>query len=310
VVRDVAFDRRSWRPHLAAWCEEHLGAPPARVLFVAGWQSAAVGVELPDRARVVVKVRPPAVRLDACFTVQRALWESGFPCPEPLVSPTPLGRYAATAERHVGGGRIARTADAGAFARLLAELVRLAPAPSAAPPLDPPPPWARWDHGGPGLWPAAAPGEIDLDRVPDPPALRTVVERAQARLEPTVAGGVVGHLDWESQNIRWRARRPHVVHDWDSLCVRARAAVVGCAAAVFPADDRGVWFATVGESAAFHEAYARCDPAWCGSDEAVAWAAGLWVRAYNVKGSIVRGERAPLARFLAEAPERLERAGA
>ena len=48
----------------------------------------------------------------------------------------------------------------------------------------------------------------------------------------------IGHADWESQNIRWADRDPLVVHDWDSVIAQPETAIVGLAAAVWPADGR------------------------------------------------------------------------
>src|SRR6185295_19680472 len=72
---------------LDAWCRQRLGAAVNELLFTTGHLSRVVGVRLDDGRDVVVKVRPAAARLAGCFDVQRALWEAGFPCPQPLVGP-------------------------------------------------------------------------------------------------------------------------------------------------------------------------------------------------------------------------------
>ena len=64
---------------------------------------------------------------------------------------------------------------------------------------------------------------------------------------------VVGHVDWESQNIRWQNGQPLVVHDWDSAATRPEATIVGAAAAVF-ARSGDISAATVEESDAFLDA--------------------------------------------------------
>src|SRR5580700_3655399 len=69
---------------LASWCAEHLGSPPAGEIFRSGYLSAVMGLRLADDRAVVVKVRPGSPRVAACVEVQRRLFESGYPCPEPL----------------------------------------------------------------------------------------------------------------------------------------------------------------------------------------------------------------------------------
>jgi hypothetical protein len=74
------------------------------VLFEAGHLSVVRGLELADGRQVVVKARPPEARLAAGVQVQRHLRAGGFPCPELLAGPAPLGALVATAEAYVPGG--------------------------------------------------------------------------------------------------------------------------------------------------------------------------------------------------------------
>ena len=92
---------------LSAWCVQHLGSESAETLFGAGNLSRVVGLRLRDGRTVVVKVRPAEARLAGCAEVQRRLWGSGFPCPEPLAGPAPLADtgYAVNAEVLIAGGR-------------------------------------------------------------------------------------------------------------------------------------------------------------------------------------------------------------
>ncbi len=75
---------------LAQWCQEHLGSRPAGEIFRSGHLSAVIGLRLADSRAVVVKVRPGSPRLAACAEVQRRLFESGYPCPEPLTGAAPF----------------------------------------------------------------------------------------------------------------------------------------------------------------------------------------------------------------------------
>ena len=294
-----------------SWCRRWLGAVPVGVLFQVRHISSVTGLRLADGREIVVKVRPPAPRIFGCFEVQRALWTAGFPCPRPLAGPAPLGKGLATAERFVPGGtRLPRTFDAARlFAEALAGLVALAPPLSGLPTLAPPPYWLAWDHDQSGTWPADP--DVELNAHSGPLWLEQVAEQARQRLLKAPLPPVVGHVDWESQNLRWRGRRLHIVHDWDSIAVRPEAAIAGAAAMVFPATGTVNEQATIGQSARFLEAYAAArNQPFTAEELEVAWAAGLWVQAYKAKKGMATGSGAHLLEPLArEAQERLHRAG-
>lgn len=299
-------------PAYIAWCRRWLGAEPAHVLFRVRHISTVTGLRLVDGREVVLKVRPAAPRLHACFEVQQQLCAAGFPCPRPLAGPASLGRMLATAERFVPGGtRLPRGRDsARLFAAALARLVTLAPPPAALPTLEPPPYWMWWDHDLDGTWPADP--DVDLNDHEGPAWLDDLAARARRRLVHAVLPPVVGHGDWESQNLRWQGRRLHVVHDWDSVVVRPEAAIAGAAAIVFPASGTVHEQATVAQSTDFLEAYAagRGRP-FNSEEQEVAWAAGLWLQAYKAKKGTVTGSGQHLLEPLAqEAEVRLRRAGA
>jgi hypothetical protein len=155
---------------LALWCAEHLGSPPAAELFRSGYLSAVFGLRLADDREIVVKVRPDSPRMVACVEVQRRMFESGYPCPEPLSGPARFGDGVATAEVYVPGGAVLPGADqaAGLFAEAFARLIKLAPRPAEVPSLDPPPSWAAWNHAEAGLWPRPDDSDIDLNEVDGP----------------------------------------------------------------------------------------------------------------------------------------------
>lgn len=297
---------------LTAWCRRELGAEPEVVLFRAGYLSEVTGLRLADGRGVVLKARPPAPRLAGCVAVQGALAEAGFPCPRPLAGPAPLGRLAATAEELVSGGDLLAPgpAAAGRFAALLAELVRLAPDPADVPTLQPSPAWAAWDHDHPGLWPPPDDLDGDLDDHPGPSWLDRVAAAVRARLAGLRLPPVVGHADWESQNLRWHDGRPLVVHDWDSAVAQPEPVVAGLAAAVWPATGAPGEAATVEQTDQFLAAYeqARGRP-WTLAERQACWAAGLWVRAFNAKKQHMAGGGPDLDRLAAEVPERAPRAG-
>jgi Ser/Thr protein kinase RdoA (MazF antagonist) len=295
-------------PALDAWCARWLGAGLDEVLFTTGHLSRVVGTRLTDRREVVVKIRPAAGRLAACTEVQRALWRSRYPCPQPLVGPLALDGYAANAEVLVRGGDMLDV-DGDAvvrYAQLLARLIQLAPRNAGG--LAPNPPWVAWDHNQAGVWPPPDDRDADLNAHPETAWLDEIGQRVQRRLRrmPS-APAVVGHGDWEGHNLRWHGRTPWVVHDWDSVVTGPEPVIVGLAAAVWPCGARPR-SATVDESQAFVEAYQRATGRPWGSDETEAsWAAGVWVYAFNTKKANLDG--LPWLEP-GEAGERLRRAGA
>jgi hypothetical protein len=190
------------------WCERSLGSRPARVLFRAGHLARVTGVVLADGRAVVVKARPWAPRIAACMAVQAHLAAAGFPCPAPLAGPEVIGGVGVSAEAFVpGGAQLSPGSGAGPFAALLARLVAEAPPAAAVPGLAPSPPWAGWDHAGPGLWPGRDDRGRDLNQVPGPAWVDDAARHVRERLADYPARLQVGHGDFESQNIAWHEGR-------------------------------------------------------------------------------------------------------
>jgi hypothetical protein len=294
----------------ADWCDRHLGARPARVLFRFGHLSQVVAAELADGRRVVIKARPSGPRLAGCAAVQRHLARAGFPCPEPLAGPVPGGGLAVTAEALIPGGT-QLPADGGAapFAALLARLISSAPSPADLPSLAPSPPWAGWDHPGPRLWPDRDDRGRDLNSTPGPAWVDDAARSVRERLRACAAPARVGHGDWESQNIRWTAGQPLAVHDWDSVIAQPETAVVGLAAAVWPAAGAPGEAASVSQTEDFIAGYQRAaGRRWTEPEVQDAWAAGLWVRLFNAKKDAADGGGPQLDRLAREVDERLTRA--
>ncbi len=286
------------------WCRRHLGAPVGRTLGTTGHLSTVIFARLEDGRDVAVKIRPSSPRLRACTAVQHSLWQAGYPCPQPLVGPVAVGGYAVSAEAMRPGGEPAT--DVTRYAALLAELIRLAPAAGTVGTLAPNPPWTAWDHDEPGLWPSPDDRADDLNRCPD--WLDEVGRRVRQLLEPMRGWpAVVGHGDWEARNLRWSDDQPWAVHDWDSVVSGPEPVLVGLAAAVWPCGlvPRA---ATVDESGQFIEAYLRAaGRAWTVTEVRAAWAAGLWVDAFNAKKASLDGYEWLAA---ADANDRLALAGA
>ena len=290
---------------LAAWCELHLGSAAARELFRDGHLARVIGARLADGREVVVRVRPSAPRIAACTEVQRRLFESGYPCPQPLAGPARFGDFEATAESYVSGeimlpasGRAARP-----FAAALAQLVALAPSPGEVPSLAPAPPWTAWNHDEGGLWPWPDDQDVDLNEIDGPDWIDAAGQTARRRLQEGQDQAVIGHGDWWTENLRWRGNRLLVAYDWDSLIAESEAVIAGLAAAVYPV------LATVTETRDFLASYAAARGRPFGYGELQrCWAAGLWSRAFDAKKQCAAGQ--PVVSLTeGEAGERLDRAG-
>ncbi|MBB6034433.1 hypothetical protein [Phytomonospora endophytica] len=297
---------------LPAWCRDHLGAEPAGVLFRSRQVSTVFGLRLTGGGDVVVKARVDEGRAASCVAVQTGMAERGFPCARPLTPVIGVGALAVHAEEFRSGGEVlhgdspdtaVRCAEV--YARLMARLADLT---APAPPL-PNPPWVRWDHGDPGPWPAI--GLLD-DRDQDivPGHILRTAERARARLRSADLPCVLGHADFEAQNLRWRGLRVWAVHDWDSLAWQPEAALAGAASGSF-ASSGPPTLAPIESSEAFLSAYQRYrGRTFTVVEREVAWAAGLWMAAYNAREmALCGGDPAGDAALRAQADERLRRAG-
>jgi hypothetical protein len=258
----------------------------------------------------VVKVRPGSPRIAACTEVQRRLFESGYPCPEPLTGAAPFGDGVATAEAYVPGGTPLPGADrsAWAFAGAFARLVTLAPRPAEVPALDPPPSWADWNHAGAGLWPHPEDPDVNLNDVAGPAWIDDTGRRARDRLRAGASEAVIGHCDWLAANLSWNGDEPLVVHDWDSVTADSEAVLAGFAAALYSTVSVRQ-LATVEETQRFLMAYREAHGRELSADELErSWAAGAWTRAYDARYQHAIGQ--PVRSLTEnEARERLRRAG-
>ena len=286
---------------LSGWCTEHLGAAPAAVLFEHRSISAVFGVRLDDGREVVVKAREDEERVAACLRAQAILADRGFPCPKPL---TPVIAGVHAEELRPGGEMlVGDTPDIAAryaevFATLMRELADVDEKPL------PNPRWARWDHADPGLWPAI-PLLDEKDQSAVPAFITRTAERVRERLQATNLPCVLGHADFEAQNLRWHGTAIWAVHDWDSLAWQPEAALVGAASGAF-ASTTPPTLAPIESSAAFLDAYGRLTA----EELEIAWAASLWPALHNARWEALHGDPPLCGKAVREqAEERLRRAG-
>jgi hypothetical protein len=135
--------------------------------------------------------------------------------------------------------------------------------------------------------------------------------RARRRLLAAGLPCVLGHADFEAQNLRWQGREVWAVHDWDSLAWQPEAALVGAASGAF-ASAGPPTLAPIESSEAFLAAYQDLrGRRFTAEEQEIAWAASLWPAAHNARWEAVHGDT-PVScdAVRAQAAERLRRANA
>jgi hypothetical protein len=302
-------DLPDWLP---GWCLDHLGGELGGVLFQLQQVSMVFGLRLADGRDVVVKARADDGRAVSCVAAQARLAERGFPCARPLTPVAGAGSLAVHAEEFRPGGEMlcgdspdVAVCYAEVFARLMAELAGV----TIAPPL-PNPPWVRWDHTGSGVWPA-----IDFldnrDQSAVPAYVVEVAERTRGRILAADLPCVLGHADFEAQNLRWHGQQVWAVHNWDSLAWQPEAALAGAGSGSF-ASSGPPTLAPIESSEAFLKAYQDIrGRLFTAVEQEIAWAASLWMAAYNAREQALYGDSQPSGDAIrAQAAERLRRANA
>lgn len=299
---------------LSLWCERHLGSRPVEELFRSGYLGCVIAMRLADDRKIVVKVRPAEPRVAACVAVQKELFFSGYPCPEPLTGSLPFLHYAATAESYVAGktGLPATGRSAQPFASALAQLIVLTPQadPDRVALLSPSPPWTAWNHEGANLWPWPDDLDVDLNNVSGPTWIDDAAAAARRRLQSKQGPTIIGHGDWKALNLSWVGDSLRAAYDWDSLIADSEAAIVGFSAAIYPADTLEPGSeATLAETEDFLSAYEEArGHAFSTQELQRSWAAGVWLRAFDSKKQYVDAQ--PVRSLTEnEARERLRRAG-
>ncbi|MCI1241905.1 MAG: aminoglycoside phosphotransferase family protein [Bifidobacterium subtile] len=323
------------RPRIESLIDAVLGARPGTELFRYEHLSLALGLLLDDGRAIVVKVRPYERRHAACSDVQRVLYAAGFPCPELLAGPIESDDSAVlpseTPEAYSSAPCVARSSSAASWsvsmeryveppagdargfaptARLsgeaLCRLMSLASHAnaSAMPSLAPPPAWLAWNHPEPGFWPAPDDGDEDLNAIDAPDWLNEAAHHVREVLQSASARPVIGHGDWESQNVFWGEGRLAAVHDWDSIVALPEPAIVGAAAGVFAVKGSEPSWPTLKNSQDFLAGYLAsrgCDRVgsgsamnaeWAKEYDRIFWAAGLWVHCFNAQKALARGASA------------------
>lgn len=224
----------------------------------------------------------------AVQTVQALLAASGFPCPRPLLGPTPLENGVCIAEELLERGGPADAHDplvrreiavmlAGQIelSRCFVSLDGLRPSLLAAP-------------GVGELWPT--PHDQRFDFAASTRGAKRIDELAAAarqRLAGVAGEIVVVHSDWRAEHLRFDAQRIVAACDWQSLALGAEPALLGQIGSGFTVDwsiDQQRRTPTLDEFRAFIADYdaARRQP-FSPAQRAIADAAWVYATAYGAR---------------------------
>ncbi len=233
---------------LDAFCAARLGSKVEEALFCELSVGATFGLRLGNGRRVMLKAHQPdrtAYFLEAVCRVQRHLYERGFPCPEPIAGPLPLGRGFATVEAFVDDGErmdAHETRVRCEMARTLARLIELAAEVSNVRRLAQG--WTSWRVDA--LWPTPHNALFDFEATAqDAGWIDEIAARARETVDNSAGRVVVGHSDWSVKHFRFDDGEVRVIYDWDSLRLDKETVIVGTAAATFAA----TWYLEVSSRA-------------------------------------------------------------
>ena len=291
------------------WCRSNLGADPVETFFAADSMSSVRGVTLSDGRQVALKRRRASDRVLACAQAQAIAWQAGIDCPALLAGPSLLeDGFWLSAELWRPDGMPEPPGDAAAgYVSLLRALIS-ALGDCDPDKFDPPPPWAHYDHTSTGrVWPEATDSRWDPESPIVPGDLRRLAGAARERLAAEQLPLVVGHTDLNGLNVRW-AERP-VVHDWDSLAGRPECVLAGILAVNHVELPGAGAITDVAGTRRALELYQQAR-AFTSTEIELAWAAGIWVAAYNAAFEHLHGAGAAVSRQLqADGADRLRLAG-
>lgn len=228
------------------FCQARLGSTIAGSLFYRTSIGVVHGLALEDGRRVVIKARPPPETnpdlplgrsaLESIARLMHWLADSGFPCPRPLLAPTPLGRGLATVEGMMEQGEYGDGLDPSCrqmIAKGLAQVFSLLQdAPGDHRHL------VRRDLGN-DLYPRPHNRLFDFEATAAGAAwIDDFACRARAA-DTLQAGPVLGHSDWRVEHLLFAGGRIVAAFDWDSVALRREVEIVAVAAYGFPMDWSG-----------------------------------------------------------------------
>lgn len=225
------------------FCRAHLGSGLRGYLFYGSSVGSTHGVQLKDGRELVIKVRPPPetnpylsldrASLEAVCQVMKWLVDRGYPCPEPILGPTLLGRGLATVEEFFDKGRRGNGFEPECrklIASGLAELIGL----------------LRCFEGevsclkhfqrDESLYPQPHSKLFDFEKTAKGAEWMDAFAKRARQTEAHERKPVLGHADWRVEHLRFQDGQIVATHDWDSLALRPETELVGISAHGFTAD--------------------------------------------------------------------------
>lgn len=225
------------------FCRANLDSSIRGYFFYGSSVGCTQGLGLEDGRDVVVKVRPPAhtnpdLNLDAAALervcdVMKWLAEKGFPCPKPILGPTPLGNGLATVEEMLEAGRRGSGFEPmrrKTIASTLAELIALLRS------YDGDVSGLKHFQRRAALYPQPHSKLFDFEKTAAGAEWIDALAARARRMEAHDGPPVLGHADWRVEHLRFQADRIVAAYDWDSLALRPETESLGISAHAFTAD--------------------------------------------------------------------------
>lgn len=208
VLRSITVEVQAWSVSVLGH-----GTLTAQHVEAGGQMSHQFRYDSDEQDTVAVKVRSDSTdRISRCLQIQRIAADAGFPCARPLTGADLLEPgLVISAETWLPGGEMhsgGEVSFADRSAKLLADLMKILQSQSPTG-LGAPPPWMHWNPPTGGLWPPnPVVDALDQDQDLVPGDVHAIARAVSLRLAQGRLPLVVGHGDWESQNLRWQ-EGPH-----------------------------------------------------------------------------------------------------
>ena len=225
------------------FCRNQLRSAIRGYYFYQSSVGSTHGLQLEDGRDIVIKVHPPADvnphllndqrSLDTVFQVTCWLAGQRYPCPKPILGPSPLGKGLATVDQFLERGDYGngfepecRKTIAVGFAELID---RLRSFPGDA---------SRLKHfwRGDTLYPQPHSKLFDFEKTA--PGAEWIDDFARRARQAGNREGqlLLGHADWRVEHLRFEDGKIVASYDWDSLAFWTETELVGISAHGFTAD--------------------------------------------------------------------------
>lgn len=224
--------------YVDAFCESHMGSAIDEFLFYESSQGAVFGLRLQDGRRVVIKAHQPTrsiAFLSAVYHVQHYLVEQHYPCPKPLLGPTPLVHGYATVEELIDEGIYTDAhipAIRRSMAEKLAQLIELTHDFRNVADFQSTTFTQAFEAGR--LWSTPHSKIFDFEATAQEAEwIDEIARKARETLMRATGEFVIGHTDWSVKHFRYVDGKVRVIYDWDSLARDRETIIVAGAARGF-----------------------------------------------------------------------------